>query len=65
MNAADLPAGSIAIVPESAARETRSTCPYCGVGCGCALPRAPRGGACWRPPFVPPPSGGFRRSPGC
>ena len=34
MNAADLPAGSIAIVPEDAVRETRSTCPYCGVGCG-------------------------------
>ena len=34
MNAADLPAASIAIVPERAARETRSTCPYCGVGCG-------------------------------
>ncbi len=34
MNAADLPAASIAIVPEGAARETRSTCPYCGVGCG-------------------------------
>ena len=34
MNATDLPAGSIAIVPEGAARETRSTCPYCGVGCG-------------------------------
>jgi len=34
MNAADLPAGSIAIVPEGAVRETRSTCPYCGVGCG-------------------------------
>ncbi len=34
MNAADLPAGAIAIVPEGAPRETRSTCPYCGVGCG-------------------------------
>jgi len=34
MNAADLPSGSIAIVPEGAVRETRSTCPYCGVGCG-------------------------------
>ncbi len=34
MNAADLPAGSIAIVPEGALREVRSTCPYCGVGCG-------------------------------
>jgi assimilatory nitrate reductase catalytic subunit len=34
MNSADLPAGSIAIVPEGALREVRSTCPYCGVGCG-------------------------------
>ena len=38
MNAADLPARSIAIVPAgedaSAPRVTRSTCPYCGVGCG-------------------------------
>ncbi|MHB1689880.1 MAG: nitrate reductase [Thiomonas sp.] len=34
MNAADLPAGSIAIAPDGAVRETRSTCPYCGVGCG-------------------------------
>src|ERR1700741_5460453 len=24
----------ITIVPDGAARETRSTCPYCGVGCG-------------------------------
>ena len=38
MNATDLPAHSIAIAPAGAdtdaPRTTRSTCPYCGVGCG-------------------------------
>lgn len=34
MNAADFPQGAIALLPENALHETRSTCPYCGVGCG-------------------------------
>ncbi|WP_414708830.1 hypothetical protein [Roseateles sp.] len=39
--------------------ETRSTCPYCGVGCGFALTRDPHGGGIAHPPLIPPPGGGL------
>jgi anaerobic selenocysteine-containing dehydrogenase len=40
-------------------RETKSTCPYCGVGCGRAF-GGPHGGEVEHLPLVPPPGGGLR-----
>ncbi|WP_457319723.1 hypothetical protein [Roseateles sp. P5_E11] len=39
--------------------ETKSTCPYCGVGCGYARKRDPHCGDTAHSPLIPSPSEGL------